>query len=180
MLQSLFDSTVPAQALTIHWSNCCTRENIGRGKLANLVNFELFVKMFFTNIHRYTENVFDICTDCSLFNIFFLANSFYLYGLKFPPIKIFPCMVMLNEFSILPIKFSNVGTSLCAKENFHVLTKKHNKNFQQIFPFVNKAWQNILVLNYFHTTVFHWSQRDCMVLVVITVATKWDIKVLKS
>ena len=24
-------------------------------------------KIFFANIHRYTENIFGICTDCSLF-----------------------------------------------------------------------------------------------------------------
>ena len=54
-------------------------------KLANLVNCDLFAKIFLTNIHRCTENVFGICTDCSLFPKFFLANNFYLYGLpKFP------------------------------------------------------------------------------------------------
>ena len=36
-------------------------------KLANLGNRELFAKIFLANIHRYTENVYDICTDCSLF-----------------------------------------------------------------------------------------------------------------
>ena len=62
-----------------------TPENSGRGK-----NCELFTKIFPTNIHRYTENVFGICTDCSLFAEFFLTNSFY--GLpKFYPAKIFPC-----------------------------------------------------------------------------------------
>ena len=32
----------------------------------NLLNHELFAKIFFANIHRYTENVFGIYTDCSL------------------------------------------------------------------------------------------------------------------
>ena len=45
-------------------------------KLANLANRELFAKIFPTNIHRYTQNVFGIYTDCSLFTKFFLANSF--------------------------------------------------------------------------------------------------------
>ena len=45
-----------------------------------LANCELFAKIFITNIHRYTENVFDICTNCSLFVKFFLAKSFCQYG----------------------------------------------------------------------------------------------------
>ena len=58
-----------------------TWEIFGRGKLVNLVNHKLFTKMFIVNIHRYTNNVFGICTDdCNLFAKFFLANSFYLYG----------------------------------------------------------------------------------------------------
>ena len=31
-----------------------------------LANRELFAKIFLANIHRYTENVSGICTDCSL------------------------------------------------------------------------------------------------------------------
>ena len=51
----------------------------------NLENHELFAKIFLANIHRYTKNVFGICTDCNLFAKFFLANSSYLYGLpNFP------------------------------------------------------------------------------------------------
>ena len=51
----------------------------------------LFAKIFLAKVQKYTENVFGICTDCSLFAKFFLANSLYLYGLpKFP----------LPEFSI--------------------------------------------------------------------------------
>ena len=34
------------------------------GKLAS---HELFIKIFIANIHRYTENVFGICTDFKLF-----------------------------------------------------------------------------------------------------------------
>ena len=44
-----------------------------RKKLANLTNCELFA-----NIYKYINNIFGICTDCSLFDKFFLANSFYL------------------------------------------------------------------------------------------------------
>ena len=37
-----------------------------------------------------------LCTDCSLFTNFLLANSFYLHGSpKFPPAKYFPCTVVL-------------------------------------------------------------------------------------
>ena len=60
-------------------------------KLVNVVNCELFAKIFFANIHRYAKNIFGVCT-CSLFTKFFLANSFYPYGLpKFSPAKFFPC-----------------------------------------------------------------------------------------
>ena len=65
-----------------------------RKKLAKLTNCELFAKIFLANIHRYTENVFGMCTDCSLFAKFSLANTFYLYDLpEFYPVKIFPCTV---------------------------------------------------------------------------------------
>ena len=56
------------------------RENFGRENLANLANHEPFAKIFLTNIHRYTENLYGICTDCCLFAKFFLTNSFYLNG----------------------------------------------------------------------------------------------------
>ena len=62
---------------------------VGR-KLTNLVNCKLFTKIFLANIHRYTKNVFGICTDCSLFAKCFHTNSFYLYGSpKFSPAKTF-------------------------------------------------------------------------------------------
>ena len=52
-------------------------------------NRELFAKIFLTNIHRYTENVFGICTDCSLFTKFFLTNSFTCtVHQNFPPLNI--------------------------------------------------------------------------------------------
>ena len=59
-----------------------------------LTNRKLFAKILLANIHRYTENVYGICSDCSLFTKFFLVNNFYLYGSpKFSPAKYFPCMV---------------------------------------------------------------------------------------
>ena len=71
------------------------RKILAGEKLANLVNCELFAK-FSSPVFRYTENVFGICTDCSLFVKFFLTNNFYLYGLsKFSPTKIFPCTVYI-------------------------------------------------------------------------------------
>ena len=76
----------------------CTWDIFGGGKL---MNGELFAKTFLTNIHRYTENVFGICTDCSLFAKFFLANNFYLYGLpKFSPTKYFLCTVYCKLFEV--------------------------------------------------------------------------------
>ena len=65
-------------------------------KLVYLVNRKLFAKILLANIPRYTENAFCICTDCSLFTKFFLANNFYLnHPPKFlPPAKYFPCTVL--------------------------------------------------------------------------------------
>ena len=63
-----------------------------RKKLVNLVNRELFTKIFLTIIH--TPKIYLGYALTSLFAIFFLASSFYLYGSpKFSPAKIFPCMV---------------------------------------------------------------------------------------
>ena len=67
-------------------------------KLANLVNRELFANILFTTIHRYTENVFGICTDCSLFAKFFLADNFYLYGS--PNIS---CVLQQNNHPLKPL-----------------------------------------------------------------------------
>ena len=59
-----------------------------------LVNCEPFAKIFLAYIHRYTENIYGVCTDCSLFTKFFLANSFYLHAYiwftKILPHQIFP------------------------------------------------------------------------------------------
>ena len=75
--------------------------NIWPGKiLVNLANRELFTKIFLTNIHKYTENVFGICTVCSLFANFFLVNSFYLCGSsKFSPTKYFSCTVFVYFYN---------------------------------------------------------------------------------
>ena len=53
--------------------------------MANLVNRELFAKIFLANIQK---NIFGICSDFSLFAKFFLADSFHLYtSPKFSPAK---------------------------------------------------------------------------------------------
>ena len=61
-------------------------------KLAKLAKSELFAKIFLTNIHSYTKNVFGICTDCSL--RIFEANDFYLYDF---PHKNFPVYGTIHE-----------------------------------------------------------------------------------
>ena len=45
-------------------------------KLVNLAIRESFAKIFLANIHRYTENIYGICTDCCLFTKFFLTKYF--------------------------------------------------------------------------------------------------------
>ena len=53
----------------------------------------LIAKIFLADIHRYTE-MYLAYELTSLLAKFFLANSFYLYGLpKFSPTKYFPCTV---------------------------------------------------------------------------------------
>ena len=47
-----------------------TQQILVGGKLVNLANRELSIKIFLANIHRYTENVYGICTDCCLFTKF--------------------------------------------------------------------------------------------------------------
>ena len=44
-------------------------EILARENLTNLANLELFTKNFFANIHGYTKNVFDICTDQLYFSL---------------------------------------------------------------------------------------------------------------
>ena len=45
-------------------------------KFTNFSPTKIFPCMVFANIHRYTKNVFGVCTDCSLFTKIFLTNSF--------------------------------------------------------------------------------------------------------
>ena len=44
-----------------------TRKNFGKGKIGELGKLWAIRQIFLANIHRYTKNVFSICTDCSLF-----------------------------------------------------------------------------------------------------------------
>ena len=88
-----------------------------------LANRELFAKIFLTNIHRYTENVFGICTDCSLFSKFFSANSFYLYGSpKFVPAKYFPCMMYRFVFTVV---FLHCCQSAGVQRSHPILSQPH-------------------------------------------------------
>ena len=74
---ALIEYLTVAQGYTVHGKILVRKK---------LTNCELFTKIF-PNIHRYTENIFDIYTDCSLFVKFFLTNSFYPFGSKFPRIR---------------------------------------------------------------------------------------------
>ena len=63
-------------------------------KASNLANHELFIKTFLANIPRYTENVFDICTDCSLFSSP-IAFTCMIHQ-NFPPPNIFGVQYILQ------------------------------------------------------------------------------------
>ena len=59
-----------------------------RKKLPNVADHEPFPKIFLTNIHRYMENTYGICTDCCLF-AFPIAFTCMVHQ----PTKYFPCTV---------------------------------------------------------------------------------------
>ena len=63
------------------------RKYLAGRKLADLVNHELFAKIFLTSIHRYTKNVLGNNTDCSLFAKIFLLLTWFT---KIFPRQIFP------------------------------------------------------------------------------------------
>ena len=73
-----------------------TWKNFGGKKLASLANRELFAKIFLASVHKYTKNVFSICTDYIAYlpNFSLPIANFYLYSLpNFSPTKIFPCIL---------------------------------------------------------------------------------------
>ena len=102
-----------------------THENFGTEKNGEFGNCELFAKNFLANIHRYTKNVFGMCTDCSLLAKFFLTNSFTCMVLT----KIFLCTVFIlltvvleclvylthdaNPFQECMLQWINVQRSVC-------------------------------------------------------------------
>ena len=75
--------------VTSNFLNTVHRKILAGEKLANLANHELFVKVLLANIHK---NVFGICTDLFIHQVF-LTNNFYLYGLPKSPCQIFLCTV---------------------------------------------------------------------------------------
>ena len=101
-------------------------------KLANLVNHELFAKIFLINIHRYTENVYGICTDRSLSAKFFLANSFYQYGSPiFSPAKYLPYTV-------------HAKFMVCTTQEFIVAIQQNSYYFvckQQLCITMSRGWR---------------------------------------
>ena len=85
------------------------------------MNRELFTKIFLANIHRYTENVFSICTDCSLFTKFSSPIAFTCMVRQNFPHQIFPvydiCVVTL-------LKGITVGMEIFLFSYFAQRTKK--------------------------------------------------------
>ena len=64
-------------SISMYCSNTVHRKNLAEEKLVNLVHCEPFAKTLYS---QYTENVFGICADISLFAKFFLTNIFYLHS----------------------------------------------------------------------------------------------------
>ena len=112
----------------------CTahRKIVAAEKLANFENLALFAKIFIAIIHRYTENVFSICTNCNLFANFFLANTSYLYGLpKFSHVQ--------NLYLYL-----NTSKSTC------ILLIKYFSQYIAMYLYFNKWQSTCTLLKYFH------------------------------
>ena len=97
-------------------------------KMANLANRELFTKIFLNNIHRYTENVFGICTDCSLFTKFSLPIVWFA---KIFPRQIFP-VYRFNDHQLQaifqPKQLNLVGQTYCTFSMRESLTICNNVN----------------------------------------------------
>ena len=97
-------------------------------KMANLANRELFTKIFLNNIHRYTKNVFGICTDCSLFTKFSLPIVWFA---KIFPHQIFP-VYGFNDHQLQaifqPKQLNLVGQIYCTFSMRESLTICNNVN----------------------------------------------------
>ena len=142
MVQKIFNMYDQKLALgmTLYKFTYSTWENFAGEKLMYLANREQFAKIFLTNIHRYIENVFGMCTD---FSTNFFANSFYLYGSP----KLFPCTVV---YALLHCTHS-ILKRLKVMEN-KLLEEKHQRKLlqdcaQQVIT------QCIVMCLYCHVTV---------------------------
>ena len=102
-------------------------------KLVNLENHKLFAKIFLAIIHRYTKNVFGICTDCNLFANFFLAKTSYLYGLP--------------KFSHVWYLYLYLNTS---KSTCILLKYFSQNNAMYLYSHFNKCQSTCTLLKYFH------------------------------
>ena len=115
------------------WSHICfvnvyrTQENFGGGKYWWIRWIMSYSPKFSLPTFGYTENVFGICTDCSLFAKFFLANSFYLNGWpKFSRVPTVLVLVLKYFLKVLAFYLSTspktmACTCTCTSTNVKVL-----------------------------------------------------------
>ena len=94
------------------------REILAGEKLANLVNHELFARIFLAIWH----------TNYSYVYQHFLTNSFYPYGTpKFSPTKYFLCVLLADYISILYcilcIYLAKLCVCVCAMMMMHIYTQ---------------------------------------------------------
>ena len=102
-LSSLYSRLASVPALlcrcmnTLPYLDCYhTWKKLDEGKIGKFGKSWAIWKKFPHQYSQIHQNVFGVCTDFSLFAKFFLANSFYLYGLpKISPAKVFACTVYL-------------------------------------------------------------------------------------
>ena len=88
--------------------------NIWQRKNWQIMSY-IFAKIFLTNIHRCTENVFGICTDCSLFTKFSLPIAFIFMACQIFPlanISHIRYMWYINLYNILSEFFFQLFTSI--------------------------------------------------------------------
>ena len=100
----------------------------GPGIYGKLVggNWQIWQTVSYSPKFTDTPKACQIYTDCSLFDKFFLVNSFYLYGLpKFSPTKYFPCTVTIVMLFLQLLFMNHKLVKQYEKQLDSTLTGKH-------------------------------------------------------
>ena len=128
------------------------RKIFGTGKIGKFGKLWGIHQNFPSQIH---QNVFSICTDCSLFAKFFLSNSFYLYDSpKFSYVR-YTYRNLLKLESLTSGNFDEFRTfqSKATKQNKHTKISAFTRISS---TFLSSNSYSIELLNlYWITTIYH-------------------------